>query len=148
EAVETVQVKARVKGVLEKIHFTEGDEVQEGDPLYSIDPREYKAAVAKAKADVAKAVADIENWKAQIKRDEAELERARRQSGLGAGSPSDVDKAAAAVEVDKAQLEVTRATKTAAEAMQDTAKLELGYTEITAPIGGRISRTLVTRGNL
>lgn len=148
EAVETVQVKARVKGVLEKIHFTEGDEVKEGDPLYSIDPREYKAAVAKAQADVAKGIADIENWKAQIKRDEAELERARRQSVLGAGSPSDVDKAAAAVDVDKAQLEVSRATKAAAEAMLETARLELSYTEISAHIGGRISRTLVTRGNL
>src|SRR5262245_62185670 len=54
EAVEMVMVKARVKGVLEKIHFTEGEEVEKGTPLYTIDPREYKAAVAKASAEVAK----------------------------------------------------------------------------------------------
>jgi RND family efflux transporter MFP subunit len=148
EAVEMVQVKARVKGVLEKIHFTEGEEVKEGAPLYTIDPREYKAAVAKAEADVTKAGADVANWKAQIKRDEAELDRIRLQKSGGAGSQSDVDKAAAAVEVDQAQLAVSHATKAAAESMLDTAKLELGYTNITAPITGRISRTLVTRGNL
>jgi RND family efflux transporter MFP subunit len=148
EAVEMVQVKARVKGILEQIHFTEGEEVKEGAPLYTIDPREYKAAVAKGVADVAKATADIDNWKAQIKRDEAELDRAKRQSAAGAGSPSDVEKAAAAVDVDRAQLDVAKATKAASEAMLDTARLELGYTEIAAPITGRISRTMVTRGNL
>jgi RND family efflux transporter MFP subunit len=148
EAVEFVQVKARVKGVLEKIHFTEGDEVKECAPLYTIDPREYKAAVAKGVADVAKATADIANWKAQIKRDEAELDRLRRQFAGGAGSQSDVDKGIATLEVDRAQLAVSDATKAAAESMLETAKLELSYTEITAPIGGRISRTLVTRGNL
>jgi len=148
EAVETVQVKARVKGILEEVKFTEGDEVKEGDPLYAIDPREYKAAVAKGVADVAKAAADIENWKAQIKRDEAELERVRKQYLGGAGSQSDVDKAAAAVDVDKAQLAVAVATKSGAESSLESARLELGYTDIKAPIGGRISRTLVTRGNL
>ena len=148
EAVEMVQVKARVKGVLEKIHFTEGDEVKEGSPLYTIDPREYKAAVARTEADVTKATADIANWKAQIKRDEAELDRVRRQLAGGAGSQSDVDKAAAAVEVDQAQLAVSRAVKAASESNLRTAELQLEYANVTAPISGRISRTMVTRGNL
>src|SRR5207249_8746200 len=64
DAVEMVQVKARVKGTLEKIHFTEGDEVREGAALYTIDQREYKAAGAKGTADVAQVAADTETWEA------------------------------------------------------------------------------------
>ena len=67
EAVESVEIRARVKGILEEIHFVEGDEVEAGAPLYTIDPREYRAAVARATADEAKAAADILNWQAQIR---------------------------------------------------------------------------------
>ena len=55
EAVETVNVRTRVRGFLQKIHFKEGVEVNKGDPLYDIDPREFEAAVARATADVSKA---------------------------------------------------------------------------------------------
>src|SRR6478752_1707023 len=78
EAVEAVEIRARVKGLLEEIHFVEGEEVEAGPPLYTIDPREYRSAVARATADKAKAAADIGNWKAQIKLAETELQRLMR----------------------------------------------------------------------
>jgi RND family efflux transporter MFP subunit len=148
EAVETVQIKARVKGLLQKITFTEGEEVEAGDLLYMIDPREYKAAVAKADADVAKATADIDNWKAQIKLAQAELSRMSRTAATGAAAQADLDKAKATLDVNNAQHAVAVANKDAAEAALQTAKIQLGYTTIEAPIGGRINRTLVTQGNL
>lgn len=147
EAVESVEVRARVKGLLQNIHFVEGDEVVAGAPLFSIDPREYRTAVARATADQAKAAADMENWKAQIKLAEAELNRLTRTSG-GAVAQSEIDKARAMVEVNMAQLAVAQATRDAATAALQTANIQMGYTEIKAPISGRISRALITKGNL
>src|SRR5688572_2007918 len=91
-AVETVEVRARVKGILQEVHFVEGDEVEAGAPLYTIDPREYRTAVARATADQARAAADIDNWTAQIRLADAELQRLLR-SGGGAVTQSEIDKA-------------------------------------------------------
>jgi multidrug efflux system membrane fusion protein len=148
DAVNSVQIKARVKGFLEEVAFKEGEEVEEGDLLYRIDPREYVAGVAKSKADIAKAKADIENSKAQITLAEAELERMNRAVGTGVGSKSDRDKALAQLAANVAQLDTAKANVDAAEASLKVAELNLEYTTITAPISGRISRTQVTKGNL
>ncbi|HKB01309.1 MAG TPA: efflux RND transporter periplasmic adaptor subunit [Gemmataceae bacterium] len=147
EAVEAVEIRARVKGILEQIHFVEGDEVEAGAPLYTIDPREYRTAVARATADQAKSAADIMNWKAQIKLAEAELQRLMR-SPAAAVTQSEIDKARATVDVNAAQLAVAQAAKDAAAAALQTSNIQLGYTDIRAPIAGRISRTLITKGNL
>jgi RND family efflux transporter MFP subunit len=147
EAVESVEIRARVKGLLEEIHFVEGDEVEAGVPLYTIDPREYRSAVARVTADKAKAAADIGNWKAQIKLAETELQRLMR-APPGAVTQSDIDKARSTVDVNQAQLGVAQANLDAAAAALQTANIQLGYTNIRAPIAGRISRTLVTKGNL
>jgi multidrug efflux system membrane fusion protein len=146
DAVEMVEIRARVKGFMDEVLFKEGDEVAAGTPLYKIDPREYASAVAKSKADIARAVADQANAKAQVQLAEAELGRLR---GLGANaSRSEVDKAEATLAANKAQVDVATANKGSAEAALRTAELQLGYTDIKAPIAGRISRTLVTAGNL
>ena len=147
EAVETVEVRARVKGLLEAVHFVEGDEVEAGAPLYTIDPREYRTAVARATADQAKAKADIANWKAQIRLAETELQRLVRAPG-GSVTQSDIDKARSTVDVNQAQLGVAQAALDSAAAAVQTANIQLGYTDIRSPIAGRISRTLVTKGNL
>jgi RND family efflux transporter MFP subunit len=144
---EAVEVKAQVKGILQQVHFVEGEEVEAGTLLYTIDPREYRAAVSRATADQSKATADIANWKAQIKLAEAELQRLLR-SPPAAVTQSEVDKARATVEVNNAQLGVAQATKESAAAALQTANIQLGYTEIKSPIAGRISRTLFTKGNL
>lgn len=146
DAVEKVDVRARVKGYLEKVHFTEGVEIKKGSDLYTIDPREYQAAEAKALADIERAKADNANAKAQIKLAQAELDR---QNKLGtAAAQTDKDKAAATLAANEAMLQTAVANEHAGEAALRNARLDLEYTQVKAPIGGQISRTLVTQGNL
>lgn len=158
DTTQAVEVRARVKGYLTHVFFAEGTEVRgpiksaiirvPGDRLYTIDDREYQTAVAKADADVAKATADIGNWKAQIGLAEAELERVNQAIKSGAASKTDLDKAEATKKVDEAQLKAAEASQKSAEASLRTARIQLGYTDIRAPLAGRISRTLVDEGNL
>ena len=124
-----------------------GDEVEAEAPALHHRPARVQDRRRPAKADQAKATADIANWKAQIKLAEAELQRLLRSPG-GAVTQSEIDKAVATVDVNKAQLAVAQATKDSAAAALQTANIQLGYTDIKAPIAGRISRTLVTKGNL
>jgi RND family efflux transporter MFP subunit len=160
ETTQSVEIRARVKGILAKVHFKEGTEVEgpvigpegkiqkPGAPLYNIDDREYKTAVKKAEADLEKAKADIENWKAQIDLAKAELKRAEGAALLSAAAQTDVDKAKATLNVDVAQLAAAVAQRDASAAALQTANIQLGYTDIRAPIGGRINRTMVDEGNL
>lgn len=146
DSVEMVQIRARVKGYLEKVHFTEGVEIEKGADLYTIDPREYQATEAKALADIERAKADGANAQAQIDLAQAELDR---QNKLGtAAAQTDKDKAAATLAANKAQLKTAIANEHAGDAALRNARLDLEYTHIKAPIGGLISRTLVTQGNL
>jgi RND family efflux transporter MFP subunit len=135
-AIESVQVRARVSGYLDKINFTEGAQVQENAVLYVIDPRPYKAAYDSA-------VALVAQNKASLK---LAQENNTRFKGLakmtpGAVSPQDLDKYQATEEQADAALKQSQANL-------ETARLNFSWTEVRAPVSGRISRTLVTRGNL
>lgn len=148
DTTETVEVRARVKGLLTAIHFTEGTEIAKGDPLYDIDQREYLTAEKKAIAELGKAKADVLNWQAQIRLAEAELERARTASKSGVGAKTDLDRAIAQLDVNKAEKAAAEASTDAADAALHTARIQLGYTRIFAEIAGQISQTRVTIGNL
>lgn len=134
EAVESVQVRARVKGVLEEVRFTESTEVKKGELLFRIDRREYDAAVKRADGERLKAVAELRRAKADEERSKPLL--ASRNLSM-----EEFQQRVAARETAEAMIKQT-------EAMLESAQLELGYTEIKAPIAGQISRALVTRGNL
>jgi multidrug efflux pump subunit AcrA (membrane-fusion protein) len=171
---ETVEVRARIKGFLTRQFFKDGGEVSgrvvwrngvelyRGDILYQIDKREYITAQAKAKADVARAEADavkakaeIDNWEAQIALAKVELQRAEESLSKSVGSKTDVDRAKATLSVNVAEREAAKAQyaanlaaeKSAASALR-TADIQLGYTDIHAPISGVIGRTMVDKGNL
>jgi RND family efflux transporter MFP subunit len=131
-AVDSVEVRARVWGYLEKVNFKEGALVKKGDVLFELDPRPYQAMLNQAKAKVAQD-------EAQLKFDEAEYRR--NIAGGSAVSRSDLDKSAAARDVDIANVEADKA-------MAASRHLDLEYTKITAPIAGRVSRYGVTVGNL
>ncbi len=148
DAVETVEIRARVKGFLTDVKFVEGEEVAAKQPLYTIDDREYVAGVAKARADILKADADILNAKAQVDLARAEEVRQRDSFNKGGGAKSDLDKAVATLASNEAAVKTAEANKASALAAKETADLQLEYTDIRSPIAGRISRTLVTRGNL
>jgi RND family efflux transporter MFP subunit len=133
-AVESVKLRARVWGHLEKIHFAEGAEVKKGELLFVIDQRPYQAALARAEAEVAQS-------EAHAKRLESDHGRARSLLQSRAIAREEFDKMAG--DLSEAQAAVRSAL-----AMRETAKLNLGFTEVRAPVGGQISRALVTVGNL
>jgi len=134
EAIESVEIRARVRGFLEKPQFTDGADVKAGQVLYRIDPREYEAALAGAEAALEAATAS---------RNLAEATWKRMDQAAQKGALSKLD----AIEA-KAKLEVSEAQINTVLAMVEEAKLNLGYTTIKSPIDGRIGRTLVTEGNL
>jgi RND family efflux transporter MFP subunit len=133
-AVDSVEVRAHVWGYLKKVNFKEGTLVKKGDVLFELDARPYEALLNQAKAKV---VQD----QAQLKYDEAEYRRNARLVDTGAVSQSDLEKTAAARGVDAANIAADKAVVAARE-------LDLDYTKVTAPVSGRVSRYIVTVGNL
>lgn len=133
-AVERVELRSRVSGYLRSIHFRPGQLVQKGDLLFQVDPRPFEAALARAEAALASA-----RTRAELAR--TELARAERLLAERAVAQRDVDeRAAARRDLDASIL--------AAEAAVKTARLDLEYASIRAPISGRISKEEVTVGNL
>jgi len=134
QAVGIVGARARVEGFLEKVLFTEGQDVKAGDLLYQIEKEQYQALVDQAKANVAAAQATEVNAQLQYNRS---LQLVKNQYTPQAT----VDQNKAAWETAKAQILQNQAALTQAE-------INLGYTDIRSPIDGRIGRTAFTVGNL
>lgn len=134
EAVETVMVRARVRGILQSVKFRDGAEVQEGDLLYEIDPTEYEAVVAEKRAE-------LNRLEQQEKLAASEANRSRELFLQNAASEETLDAKVNQLAVVQAELQRALATLRQAE-------LSLSYTKIYAPISGRVGRTLVTVGNL
>lgn len=134
ESPQTVEIRARIEGFLEKINFEEGAEVKEGQLLLVIDPRQYKAELEKAKA--------------QLQRDEASLVKARQDAARfrslhakDAVSTSQLEKAIAREQEEVSQVAADRQ-------VVEEAKLKLSYTTIYSPLSGRIGRVQVKIGSL
>jgi len=134
EAVDTVEIRARVGGILERQAFTDGASVKKGDLLFVIDPQPYVAALAQAKAALAQSRANHLNSR-QV------LERVRPLVADQAISQQDLDAATAKEAADAAAEEAAQAQGTAAT-------LNLDYTTIRAPINGVISKALIKPGGL
>jgi RND family efflux transporter MFP subunit len=133
-AFEEVEVRARVAGFLRSMEFTPGTKVEKGDLLFVIDPREYQAVLNAAKAELSSA-------EAQLKRAGIEFKRAEKLFKQKAGAETDVVKW-------RGQRDVARADVLRAKAKVEKASLDLSYTQVTAPIAGRVSRNFVDLGNL
>jgi RND family efflux transporter MFP subunit len=133
-AVDSVEVRAHVWGYLDKVNFKEGTVVKKGDVLFELDPRPYQALLNQAKAKVTQD-------EAQLTYDEAEYQRNVHLVSTGAVSRSDLDKTAAARGVDVANIAADKAVVASRE-------LDLAYTKVVAPVSGRVSRYVVTVGNL
>ncbi len=133
-AVDSVELRARVSGYLEKVNFKEGAVVKKGDVLFEIDPQPFRRALEQAEGSLAAAVARLERLG-------TDLARVRRTVSSGASSQEEFDK----ITGDHAE---AAATRVALKAAVDRAKLDLDYSKVTAPIDGRTSRYIVTVGNL
>lgn len=134
EAVESVQLRPRVSGYIDKVNYTDGQEVKKGEVLFTIDDRSYRAALEQAQATLA---------------------RAKTQASLARSEANRTDKLINTHLVSREEWEQRRAAATqaqadirAAQAAVDAAQLNLDFTNVTAPIDGRASRALITRGNL
>lgn len=134
EASEQVEVRARVSGFLDAIHFRDGDFVEKGAQLFTIDPRPYQLAVDAARAEVARA-------RAQAELAQNEVERADALTQNRVITARDVD-------TRRANLNSALAAQQAADANLKTAELNLEWTQVRSPIAGRISNRRVDPGNL
>ncbi len=134
EAVESAQIRARVRGTIEAVHFKPGSLVKKGDLLFVIDPREYQAEVQRSEAAVAGSQA-----RAELAR--LELERSKRLLADNAISQRDYDERASSAR----QLDATARAEQAALAV---ARLNLDHATVRAPFDGRIGKAEVTVGNL
>ncbi|GGC53828.1 efflux RND transporter periplasmic adaptor subunit [Chelatococcus reniformis] len=134
EAVERVEVRARVTGFIDAVLFKEGDKVEAGASLYRLEKPPFVAAVEQAQGALLKANGQVMNASAQRKRAEELL---RSQSGSAAVRDQRV-----------AEEETAKGDAAIAQASLETAKINLGYTDITAPIAGVIGRTKATKGNV
>jgi multidrug efflux system membrane fusion protein len=134
EAVETVEVRPRVSGFIEKIHFKDGQLVKAGDPLFTLERRSFEIAVESAQAEIARTTA-------QVDLQENEVERATPLARSGTVTKRDLDQRSANLLIARAQLQ-------AAQAGLKSAELNLEWTEVRAPISGRISDRKVDVGNL
>ena len=134
KATDKVELRARVEGFLEKRHFREGQDVKAGDLLYQIEKVQFEAQVDQAKANLASAEAEVTNARLQYAR---HLELSRSQ--FSPQSQVDQDKAA----LDGAQAKVLQT-----QAALRQAQVNLDYTDIRSPIGGRVGREFYTVGNL
>jgi RND family efflux transporter MFP subunit len=134
QAVETVEIRPRVSGYIDRVAFTEGGQVKRGDLLFVVDPRPYQA-------DADRAAADLQRFKTSLDLARIELTRVQRLKDTGAVSQEELDER-------KSTLAQAEANSAGAAATLEAARLNLEFTRVTSPITGRVSRAEVTRGNL
>ena len=133
-ALQVAEVHPQVNGIIQKRLFTEGGNVKEGDVLYQIDPAPYQAALNTAQASLARAEANLPALRNRA-------ERIKQLLATNAVGQQDYDDAAAALKQVEAEVQTGRAAV-------ESARINLGYTRITAPISGRIGKSAVTPGAL
>lgn len=133
DAIDTVEIRARVSGHLDTIAFKDGQTVQKGDLLYVIDPRPIERALEQAKAELGQSQIKADNLVADVERGKPLVERKIMSEKMFEDRTNLLKEAQAAVKVSEAKIA--------------TAELELSFARITAPIGGRISRSTVSQGS-
>jgi multidrug efflux system membrane fusion protein len=134
QAVDSVDIRPRVSGLVSAVRFSEGAIVRKGDLLFQIDPRPFQAEVDRLQAELDRA-------RATVRRANSELERAERLRSENAISNEEHDRRAAFAQESAAQVG-------AVEAALRAAALNLEFTRVTSPISGRVGRAIVTEGNL
>ncbi|URL58499.1 efflux RND transporter periplasmic adaptor subunit [Luteibacter flocculans] len=134
QAVDTIQIRPRVSGYIDSVHFREGAAVKKGDLLFTIDPRPYKAETDRLAANLAQARAEAKNAEANAARGAKLVE----QHAVSREEADRLDTAAASAKAQVASV----------QAALDNARLNLSFTEVRAPVDGKVSNAQITAGNL
>ncbi|MDX1981954.1 MAG: efflux RND transporter periplasmic adaptor subunit [Bryobacteraceae bacterium] len=162
EAYSTVLLKARVTGAIEKVHFNEGDFVRKGDKLFTIDPAPFLSAVNQAEANLARDKAQLLQARANLSRDEAQHKFVSSQASRFASLQKEgviskeqaeqyqanADVVGQAIAADRAAIASAEASVQAGEAAVKTARIQLGYSTVFAPVDGRTGNLVAKEGNL
>ncbi len=162
EPLSTIAVRSQIEGTLQAVRFTPGQEVKKGDLLFVIDPRPLQSALGEAEANLAKAMAAVSQGKNVVARDQATatnsrtiLKRDVQLVEAGVISREEYDNAAAKAQADEATVRADQSSvatlEAAAKAEQasvNNARVQLGYTSIRAPLGGKTGNLVTTAGNL
>ncbi len=148
EAIQEVELRARVEGFLEKVMFREGQMVTAGQLLYQIQKAQYQASLDQANANEQEAQASLQSAQARVADTSAEFDRQAALLTRGNTSQARYDQSKAAR--DEAQADISEANAQIASAKSDIeqAQLNLSYTDISTPIAGKIGKTAITQGNL
>jgi multidrug efflux system membrane fusion protein len=134
QSIATVMVKSRIDGEIASVNFAEGQEVEEGDILFTLDDRAVRAQLDLAEAN-------LQRDRAQLERNQIELKRQTGLAGRGVASAQTLQDVTTSVAVSQAAVR-------ASEAMLDNARVNLNYTAIRAPISGRTGAIALKRGNV
>ena len=148
QAIQSVELKARVEGFLEQVAFEQGSMVEAGQLLYQIEQAQYKAALESAEGQAAAAKADSDSAAASLLDKQADFERQSVLVKKGDTSQTMFDQSKAQRDEAKANVEKAAASEKQAAASVETAQINLGYTTVNSPIKGRIGATAYTQGNL
>ncbi len=134
QSIATVMVKSRIDGEIAKVNFEEGQEVEEGDVLFTLDDRAVRAQLQQAQAT-------LDRDRAQLERNQTEVKRQTELAGRGVASMQKLEDV-------RTSAEVSEATVRASEATLENARVNLEYTTIRAPIAGRTGSIALKRGNI
>ena len=134
EAYTTVSIKSQVTGVLNQVHFKEGQDVKKGQLLFTIDPRPFEAALKQAEANLARDTAQLKNLREQVRRYAELVEKQYVSREQYDQIKTNADAAESIVDADKAAV--------------DNAKVQLSYCYIYSPVNGRVGSLLLNEGNL
>lgn len=162
EAYSTVSIRSQANGEITKVHFTQGQYVKKGDPLFSIDPRPSQADLAGSVANQSRALGQQRQAEANLAKDLAQAKTAEVQAqryeklyqqGVVSKEQADqmrtnADALAAVVKADQAAIATERDSVSAAKAATDASRVQLSYTSISSPIDGRTGSLMVNQGNL
>ena len=160
EALSTIAVRSQVEGTLQRVYFTPGQEVKKGDLFFTIDPRPLQAALNQAEANLLKAMAAVTQAQDIVAKDQATARNSRtianRDANLieaGVISREEYDNAVsksqsdeATVRADQSAVANLQAAVKAEQAIVENARVQLSYTNIRAPIGGKTGNLAVTAG--
>ncbi|MBI3698355.1 MAG: efflux RND transporter periplasmic adaptor subunit, partial [Acidobacteria bacterium] len=148
QAYSTVSIKAQISGQIMKVHFEQGQDVKQGDLLFTIDPRPFEAVLRQAEANLKQAEANLARDMAELKNGEAEAARYQQMFQSGIVAAEQYDRMRTNAETRRAAIQADQSAIDSLRAAVENARLQLEYTAIRAPMDGRTGNLIVNNGNL